>query len=336
MPSVRELAESIACPFEGEGDHQIRSAAPLESAGAGDISFVGSRKARREALQSQAGCLVVPADADLPAGRTAIRAKDPRASFAKILKTLFPQQAPPQGIHPTALIDPTAQLGDGVSVGPYSVIGAGCRIGARTAIGAHCILGEGVVIGEQCLLHARVTFYGGVSTGTRCIFHSGCVLGADGFGYVLHEGRYDKFPQVGGVELGDDVEVGANSTVDRAALGKTRLDDGVKLDNMVHIGHNCRVGRHVVMAAQTGLGGGSTVEEYVVLGGQVGVADNVTIQARAIVGAKSGVPSGKILRGEGQVYWGIPARPIKEYLEGLANQGRIPKIREQLEELLKR
>jgi UDP-3-O-[3-hydroxymyristoyl] glucosamine N-acyltransferase len=192
-----------------------------------------------------------------------------------------------------------------------------------------------VKIGERCQLHARVTFYAGARAGARCIFHSGSIIGADGFGFVMEGGRYEKFPQVGAVLLGDDVEVGANSTIDRAALGVTTVGDGVKLDNMVHIGHNCRIGKHVVMAAQTGIGGGSTIEDYVVLGGQVGIADNVTVKARAIVGAKTGVPSGKVLKGDGEVYWGIPGRPIKEYLEGLANVGKIAKLRQEIEKLKK-
>lgn len=320
---------------EGDGSLEIDSAAPLETAGAKAISFVGSKKALKEAQASGAGCLIVGEDFENASGRTVIRAKDPRRAFAKVLGTLYPERRTAAGVHPTAVVAASARLGDGVSVGAYSVIGEGCEIGAGTAVGAHCVLGDGVRLGERCVVHARVTFYAGARAGARCIFHSGAVIGADGFGFVMEGGRYEKFPQVGAVVLGDDVEVGANSTIDRAALGVTLVGDGVKLDNMVHIGHNCRIGKHVVMAAQTGIGGGSTIEDYVVLGGQVGIADNVTVKARAIVGAKTGVPSGKVLKGDGEVYWGIPGRPIKEYLEGLANVGKIAKLKQEIEELKK-
>jgi UDP-3-O-[3-hydroxymyristoyl] glucosamine N-acyltransferase len=331
MPTLQELAGMLGAEIEGDTGLVVETAAPLESAGPNAISFVGSKKALKELAASRAGCLIVAQDFLNASGRTVLRVKDPRKAFAKVLGVLFPDVRPAAGVHETALVSATARLGEGVSVGPYSVIGEGCVVGAGTAIGAHCVVGDGVQLGEGCRLNARVTFYAGARTGARCIFHSGAVIGADGFGFVMEAGRYEKFPQVGTVVLGDDVEVGANSTIDRAALGVTTIGDGVKLDNMVHIGHNCRIGRHVVMAAQTGIGGGSVIEDYVVLGGQVGIADNVTVKAKAIVGAKTGVPSGKILKGDGAVYWGIPGRPIKEYLEGLANVGQIPKLRAEIE-----
>jgi UDP-3-O-[3-hydroxymyristoyl] glucosamine N-acyltransferase len=174
-----------------------------------------------------------------------------------------------------------------------------------------------------------------VTVGARAILHSGCVLGADGFGFALHDGKYQKFPQVGNVVLGEDVEIGANSCVDRAALGVTLIGDGTKLDNMVHIGHNCRIGRHVVIAAQTGLSGGVVVEDYAVIGGQVGIGDKARIESRAVLGSGCGILTSKIVRG-GQVVWGTPARPLKEHLQQLASLAKLPSLREEVAGLKRR
>ena len=215
-------------------------------------------------------------------------------------------------------------IGEGVSVGPLVSIGAGVSIGAHTVVGAGCAIGDGVRIGERCLLHANVTIYSHVNIGNDVILHSGCVLGADGFGFVLAGGAYQKFPQIGRVEIGDRVEIGANSCVDRAALGVTAIGEGTKLDNMVHVGHNCRIGRHVVVAAQTGFSGGVIVEDYAVIGGQVGIGDKARIESRAVLGSGSGVLTSKIIRA-GEVMWGTPARPLKQYLAQLAVLSRLAK-----------
>jgi UDP-3-O-[3-hydroxymyristoyl] glucosamine N-acyltransferase len=308
----------IGAMFEGDGDLKLRGAAALESAGPRQISFIGNRKAAKEAGASMAGCLVVPQDFANESGRTVIRAKDPRGAFAKIVRKLHPEAAPRAGVHPTAVIGELVELGAGVSVGP------------------NCYVGDRVQIGAGTVLHANVSVYADSKIGERCVLHSGVVIGADGFGLIFERDHYEKFPQIGRVVVGNDVEIGANSTVDRAALGETVVSDGVKLDNMVHIGHNCRIGKHVVIAAQTGVAGGAVIEDYAILGGQVGVADNVTIQSRAIVGAKTGIPSGKILKGGGATYWGLPARPLKEYLEGVANLYRFPELKAALDELARR
>jgi UDP-3-O-[3-hydroxymyristoyl] glucosamine N-acyltransferase len=193
-----------------------------------------------------------------------------------------------------------------------------------------------VRIGAGSVLHANVTIYAGVEIGARAVIHSGAVLGADGFGMVFAQGRYTKFPQIGRVVIGDDVEIGAHSAVDRAALGVTSIGDGSKLDNLVHIGHNCRIGRHVVIVAQTGLAGGCVIEDYAVIGGQVGMGENVTVKSGARVGSGAGILNSKILKGGGEAYWGTPARPLKEYLETLANVARLPQLRREVEELSRR
>jgi UDP-3-O-[3-hydroxymyristoyl] glucosamine N-acyltransferase len=223
-------------------------------------------------------------------------------------------------------LGPGAVIGKGASIGPLVSIGAGVHIGEGTSIGAGSIVGDYVRIGGHCVLHARVTLYHEVTVGNHVVLHSGCVIGADGFGFVLTKGAYEKFPQVGSVVIGDRVEIGANCCVDRAALGVTSIGEGTKLDNLVHIAHNCRIGRHVVIAAQTGLSGGVVVEDYAVIGGQVGIGDKARIESRAVLGSGSGVLTSKIVRA-GQVMWGTPARPLKQYLEQLAVLSRLAKKR---------
>jgi UDP-3-O-[3-hydroxymyristoyl] glucosamine N-acyltransferase len=313
---VRELAEWLGVTFEGDGENEITGVAPVESAGAAELSFVAGRKAGRSAQSSSAGCLIVPPDFLNP-GRTVIRAPEPRTAFARAVARLVPAPVPEPGIHPRAWVAPTAELGAGVSVGPG------------------CVVGHRVTIGDGSRLHANVTVYDDVEIGKRAILHSGCVIGADGFGFVMTGGRYEKFPQIGRVVIGDDVEIGANSCVDRAALGVTWIGDGVKLDNLVHVGHNCHIGRHVVVAAQTGFSGGVVLEDYAVIGGQVGVGDKARIESGAVIGSGSGILSSKVVHG-GQVMWGTPARPLKEHLEQLANLARLPELRREFAELKRR
>jgi UDP-3-O-[3-hydroxymyristoyl] glucosamine N-acyltransferase len=230
------------------------------------------------------------------------------------------------------VIEEGAQLGAGVSVGPHAVIGEGSTIGDQCIVGAGSSIGRRVTIGAHSAVQSNVSIYDDVDIGERVILHAGCVIGADGFGFVMTGGRYEKFPQVGRVQIGNDCEIGANSCIDRAALGVTWLGDGVKLDNMVHIGHNCRIGNHVVIAAQTGLSGGVIVEDYAVIGGQVGIGDKARIERGATLGSGCGVLTSKVIR-SGEVVWGTPARPLKEILEQLANMGKLPDMRKELSAL---
>jgi UDP-3-O-[3-hydroxymyristoyl] glucosamine N-acyltransferase len=335
MMRVRELAEWLGAPFEGDGEKELESASSLETAGASHLAFVGSRKAAREAESCAAGCLVVPLDFPNTAARTLIRVGEPRMAFARAVSRLHPAPAVTPGVHPTAVIAASAEIGPGVAIGAMTAVGSGSRIGAGSSIGTGCSIGRRVTLGEACTLHANVVVYDDVEIGSRVILHSGSVIGADGFGFVLEGGRYQKFPQIGRVFLGDDVEIGANSCVDRAALGVTWIGEGTKLDNMVHVAHNCRIGRHVVVAAQTGFSGGVVVEDYAVIGGQVGIGDKARIESRAVLGSGCGVLTSKIIR-SGQVVWGTPARPLKEYLETLANLSRLPEMRKELAELKRR
>lgn len=332
---VRELAEWLGTTFEGDGEKELVRAAPVDTAGSEDLSFVGNRKASEQARASAAGCLIVPLEFPNSEGRTVIRAAEPRVAFARAVHALHPPAPVCPGIHPSAFIDEGAEIGPEVSIGPQVSIGEGTRIGARCRIGAGCAIGRRVVLGEDSALYANVTLYDDVDVGARAILHSGCVIGADGFGFVMAGDHYEKFPQVGRVSIGSDVEIGANSCVDRAALGVTWIGEGTKLDNLVQVGHNCRIGRHVVVVAQTGFSGGVVVEDYAVIGGQVGIGDKARIETRAVLGSGCGVLTSKVVRA-GQVVWGTPARPLKEHLQSLANLARLPELRKQFAEMRRR
>jgi UDP-3-O-[3-hydroxymyristoyl] glucosamine N-acyltransferase len=329
---VTEIAGGLKAAWEGDGNLEISGVAPLESAGPREIAFVGNRKAAAGAHLSGAGCLLVTTD--FPKGRTLIRVADPRAACARVIQLLYPPPSLKPGVHPTAVIAESAAIAKSAAIGPHATIGAETRIGERSSVGQGCAIGDGVKIGADCILHANVTIYNGVTIGDRAVLHSGVVLGADGFGFVRHGDHYEKFPQIGRVEIGNDVEIGANSCVDRAALGVTEIGDGAKLDNMVHIAHNCRIGRHVLIAAQTGLSGGVVVEDYAIIGGQVGIGDKARIESGAVLGSGCGILTSKIVR-KGQVVWGTPARPLKQHLEQLANLARLPELRQEVANLEK-
>ncbi len=326
---VREIAELLGASYEGDGEADITAAATIESAGTSELAFAGNRKAIGQVSESKAGCLIVPANFPSLSGRTVIRAEHPRTVFAVAVAHLHPKPSLPAGIHPTAVISPNAQVAPSCSIGPHVAIGDGTRIGSGCTIGAGTVIGSRVSIGEHCTIYANATIHDNVEIGNHATLHSGAVIGADGFGFVLTDGEYQKFPQVGRVTIGDDVEIGANSCIDRAALGVTSIGNGTKLDNMVHIGHNCQIGCHVVIAAQTGLSGGVVVEDYAVIGGQVGIGDKARIQSRAVLGSGSGVLTSKIVR-SGEVMWGTPARPLKKYLRQLAAFGRIQELRDEV------
>jgi len=330
---VSEIAGHFNTKWEGDGNLEITGAASLESATPHEIAFVGNRKASESAAQSRAGCLFVAGD--FPAGRTLIRVADPRAAFARVVGLLHPQHPVKHGIHETVVLGERTHIASTAAIGPHCTIGSATRIGERSSIGAGSHIGSNVTLGDDCKLHANVTIYDNVTIGSRAVLHSGCVLGADGFGFVRTGDRYEKFPQIGRVEIGDDVEIGANSCIDRAALGVTRIGNGSKLDNMVHIAHNCQIGRNVIIAAQTGLSGGVVVEDDVLIGGQVGIGDKARIESGAVLGSGCGILTSKIVR-KGQVVWGTPARPLREHLEQLANLKRLPKLRQEIEELEKR
>lgn len=324
--SLKEIAQLVQGRVLGDGNVEVSGIASIRSAAAGDLVFVEDEKNLGTALESKAGTVITGEFAvGKPSAKPLLVCAQPRLAFARAAQALSAAAAPAGGIHPSAIVHSSARLGKSVSVGARVVIGEGAEIGERTRIGAGCVIGPRVNIGNDCELYPNVTVYQGARLGERVIVHAGAVLGSDGFGYVRDQatGRYEKFPQVGRLEIGDDVEIGANSTVDRGALDVTRIGRGTKIDNLVHVGHNVQIGEDVVIAAQTGLSGSAMVEKNVVIGGQVGIADHVRIEEGAILGAQSGIPSKKVIRGKGVVFWGTPARPIREYLKELAVLARL-------------
>jgi len=326
--SVRELAELIQARVVGDGAVEVSRVASLQSAGSGDLVFVEDEKNFALALESKATVVIAGGFApEATTSKPLLICTQPRLAFARAARLLSLAEAHNNGIHSSALVSPSVQCGTSVTVGERAVLGENVQLGDNTRIGAGCVVGANVVIGRDCELYPNVTVYSGVRIGDRVVVHAGAVLGSDGFGYVRDEktGRYEKFPQIGKLEIEYDVEIGANATIDRGALDVTRVGRGTKIDNLVHIGHNVQVGEDVVIAAQTGLSGGTVVKNNVVIGGQVGIADHVRIEEGAILGAQSGIPSKKIIRGKGVVFWGTPARPIREYLKQLAVLARLAK-----------
>jgi UDP-3-O-[3-hydroxymyristoyl] glucosamine N-acyltransferase len=329
--TAAELAAAVGARIEGDGAVEIHGVAAPEQAGAHDLIYVEAAKQAERAKASASACVVAPEGMAF-AGKTVLRSAAPKVAFAKAAALLIERAPLAVGIHATAIVAPLARLAAGVSVGPYAVIGADTHIGAGTQIGAHCVIGAGAWIGETCRIHPRVTVYGGMRIGNRVEIHAGTVIGADGFGYAFGEGRYWKFPQVRIVEIGDDVEIGANTTIDRGSLDDTRIAEGVKLDNLVHVGHNVQIGAHSVIAAQTGISGSSVLGHHVVCGGQVGIADHCELQDGAIAGAQAGIPTGKTIRA-GQTVWGTPAREIGKFKDAYAWYARLPELAERIREL---
>jgi UDP-3-O-[3-hydroxymyristoyl] glucosamine N-acyltransferase len=335
MPALTVAQIAAFCDGQAEGpaDRLINGANTLENASPDQLSYAANAKLFSIAASSKAGCLLVPLD--YPAAhdnRSLIRVSNPRSAFAAVLAKLYPKPLKTPAIHPTAVISSSAHIDAECFIGAYVTVGDETHIGARCVIEAGCRIGAQVSIGVDSILHPNVTLYDRVSIGSRAILHSGCVLGADGFGFTLAGGRYQKFPQVGTVKLGDDVEIGANSCVDRAALGVTEIGDGTKLDNLVHVGHNSVIGKHVVIAAQAGLSGSVTIGDYAAIGGQTGIGEKARIESKAIVGGKSGIlTSQKVVAGE--PVWGIPARPLRQHLKGLAHVARLDRTNAEIRSL---
>src|SRR6266436_5467194 len=329
--TAKELAEAIGARLEGDGAFELAGIAAPERAGARDLIYVDAAKHAQRAAASAAACVIAAEGMEFP-GKTVLRSAQPKAAFARAAELLLGRAPSASGIHPTAIVAPLARIGAGVGIGAYAVIGEDAHMGDGTQIGAHCVIGAGSRIGENCRIHPRVTFYAGVRVGHRVEIHAGAVLGADGFGFAFDGERYWKFPQAGLVEIADDVEIGANTTIDRGSLDDTRIAEGVKLDNLVHVGHNVQIGAHTVIAAQTGISGSSKLGHHVVVGGQVGIADHCTLEDGSIAGAQAGIPTGKIIR-KGQTVWGTPARPLEQFKEAYFWFARLPELAERMKKI---
>jgi len=327
--SLEEIAKAAGARVIGDGTRQVGGIASIESATEDDVIFVEDERRLEEALASAAGAVITGEfGAQAKTAKPMLVAKQPRLAFIRAVRLIRPARGRDYpGVHSTAVVHDSAKLGKRISIGPHAVIGEGVEIGDGTRLGPAVCIGARVKIGADCYLDANVTVYAGTEIGDRVIVLAGAVLGSDGFGYVRdpESGQYEKFPQVGKLVIGDDVEIGANSTLDRGALDSTVIARGVKIDNLVHVGHNVRIGENVVIAAQTGISGSSVIEKDAVVGGQVGIGDHARIEEGVILGSGSGVLSKKIVRGKGVVFWGRPARPLKEYLKELAAAGRESK-----------
>jgi UDP-3-O-[3-hydroxymyristoyl] glucosamine N-acyltransferase len=329
--TAKELAEAVGANIEGDATVEVRGVAAPERAGLHDLIYVQAAKHAERAAASAALCVIAGEGVAL-AGKTVLRHEQAKFAFAKAAALLLDRPPIARGIHPTAIVAPLARVNPSVSIGPYAVIGEDAHVGAGTQIGAHTVIGAGCWIGENCRIHPRVTLYAGARIGHRVEIHSGAVIGADGFGYVRGEGRYWKFPQAGITEIGDDVEIGANTTIDRGSLDDTRIGEGVKLDNLVHIGHNCQIGAHALMAAQVGLSGSCVFGKNVVVGGQAGFGEHCRLEDGAVIGGQSGVLAGKTIR-SGQTVWGTPARSLDKFKEQFAWQARLPELAERIKKL---
>ena len=343
--TLQDLAEKLGCRLIGDATITVTSVSSLQSATNQSLVFVEDAPHLDAAFRSSAAAVIA---GHFAAGNIAASAASkpmlispqPRLTFARAAKLL---RDPDRNrlIHPSAIVPASVAVGKNVTIGPRAILGEHVKVGDETTIGSGSVIGDhggdavggdpvggnAVKIGSHCRIDANVTIYPGTTLGDRVIVQAGTVLGSEGFGYIRDSqtGRYEQFPQVGRLVIEDDVEIGANSTIDRGALDETRIRRGTKIDNLVHVGHNVHIGQDVVIAAQTGLSGSAVVEDNVIIGGQVGIADHVRIEEGAILGAQSGIPTKKVIRGKGVVFWGTPARPIREYLKELAFVSRSAK-----------
>ena len=326
--TVGELIERLGGELiRGYADMNVFRVGSPDGAGQTVLTFGENASDASLAVSRGAGAAVVAEGYDPEAWNgwtSVISAKQPRLWFAKAGK-LLESDVPNSGIHASAVIGADVSLGQGISIGAGVVVGLGSSIGAFTRIDAGAVVGDLVHIGEHCQIAPRAVIYPGTTIGDRVVVHGGVVLGADGFGYVRDKvtGTYTQFPQVGHLVIEDDVEIGANSTIDRGALRETRIRRGTKIDNLVHIGHNCDIGEDVVIAALTGISGSSTVGNGAVIAGQVGIGDHAHVGPGVILGGQAGVLSGKTVSVTGTVLWGTPAKPLREYLRELATLSRL-------------
>jgi UDP-3-O-[3-hydroxymyristoyl] glucosamine N-acyltransferase len=319
--TLADLQVRLGGTLRGDGGTLIRGAASLERAGADQIAFLLSAKYLAQARASRAGGLIIPESLSESLPQACLAVANPHAAFARAVALLHPEPGLPVGVHPTAAIAEDADVHAEARVGPHVCIGAGARVGARSQIHAGCVIGPGARVGEDCLLHPRVTVQHGCVVGDRAILHSGCVIGSDGFGLAWEPdaegGNWLKVPQIGRVVLGNDVELGANTCIDRGALDDTVIEDGVKMDNLVHIAHNCRIGRHTAIAGCVGMAGSTSIGAYcqisgaAMISGHISIGDKVTISGGSVVA--------KNLRSPGVYTSVMPLMPHEDWLRNAAH-----------------
>jgi len=330
--TVAELARKLNLEYQGEGRQSIGRVSGWDGAGPDSLVYCDSPdRARALPDELPVGAIVAPREA-VRSGWPALFSTRPKLDFARAAHLISPPPAGTGTRHSTAVVSSGASLGEGVDLGHHVIVEADAVVGEGTVLHSGVVVGAGSRIGAHCTLHPHVVLYPGVRIGDRVVLHAGVVVGSDGFGYVFDGREQVKFPQAGQVHLDDDVEIGANTTIDRGSLGTTRIGRGTKVDNLVQIGHNVEIGEAVVVAAQTGISGSTTIGDRAVIGGQVGFGDHARVEGGAIIGSKAGVLPGKIVRG-GQVYWGVPVRPLAEYKKLNAHFGRLPKMKAELDRL---
>lgn len=332
---LRELAERLDCRLEGDGEIDIYRVAGIEQAEAGDLTFLANPKYHARLASTRASAVIlaegVPAEG-VAAAR--LRSAHPYLAFARAVDLLVPEPPPVPGIHPTSVVAPDVSLGTGVSIGPFVTIGPGARIGARVVVHSHVSIGAGVEVGDDCILRSHVSIRDHSVLGCRVILHDGVVIGSDGFGFVKQaDGTHMKIPQRARVVIEDDVEMGANSCVDRPAVGETRIGAGTKIDNLVQVAHGVRIGRRVLLAAQVGIAGSSVLEDDVVLAGQVGVAGHLRIGRGVVATAQTGIPNSV---DAGSFISGYPAIPNREWLKSSALFRQLPALRKRVADLEQR
>lgn len=330
---LRELAERLECQLEGDGDLEVRGVAGLEQAGDGDVTFFANPRYAAALRRTRATAVILKSGAT-GAPCATLRTSDPYLAVAHALALFAAPSRPPAGIHPSSVVAADATIGSDVSIGPFAAVGAGASIGDRTVIHPHVNIGDGAVIGDDCVIHSHVAVRERVVLGHRVVVQNGAVIGSDGYGFARRpDGTHQKIPQVSGVVIEDDVEIGANTTIDRPAIGETRIRAGAKIDNLVQIGHGVMIGKNTLLAAQVGIAGSTSVGDGVTLAGQVGVAGHVTIGDRVTAAGQSGITNSV---DQGAFVSGYPAIDNKEWLKSSVVFRKLPQMKKRLTDLERR
>ena len=327
---LREIARRLECRLEGDGEIEIRRVAGIEDAGDGDLTFFSNPKYAAQLRRTRASAVILAERAE-PAPCAMLRVEHPYLAFATAVGLFADTTRPPAGVHRLAEVAASAVVAADASVGPFAVVGDEARIGPRTIVHAHAIVGAGAQLGSDCIVHGRVSIRDRVRIGDRVVIQDGAVVGSDGFGFAKRpDGTHQKIPQVGGVVIEDDVEIGANSTIDRPAVGLTRIGAGTKIDNLVQVAHGVTIGRNVLMAAQVGVAGSTTIEDSVTLAGQVGVSGHITIGKGTVATAQTGIPNSVA---PGSFVSGYPAIHNRDWLKSSAVFRKLPELRKTIADL---